>query len=72
MGKKLGAVSFLQILAPELNDRWQISWRQDGLMVTLHIRSIDHNEAIKTIKRRSPDASIAEQKKRSGQVMTWI
>lgn len=39
---------------------------QDGLMVTLHIRSIDHNEAIKTIKRKITDLDamkIAEQKK---------
>ena len=35
-------------------------------MVTLHIRSIDHNEAIKTIKRKITDLDtmkIAEQKK---------
>lgn len=31
----------------------------DGLMVTLNIRNIDHNEAIKTIKRKM----ITEQKK---------
>ena len=68
MGKKLGAVSFLQILEPELNDRMLADFMeaQDGLMVTLHIRSIDHNEAIKTIKRKITDLDamkIAEQKK---------
>ena len=68
MGKKLGAVSFLQILAPELNDRMLADFMeaQDGLMVTLHIRSIDHNEAIKTIKRKITDLqkmTIEEQKK---------
>jgi hypothetical protein len=68
MGKKLGAASFLQILAPELNDRMLADFMeaQDGLMVTLHIRSIDHNEAIKTIKRKLTDLDamkIAEQKK---------
>ena len=68
MGKKLGAVSFLQILAPELNDRMLADFMeaQDGLMVTLHIRSIDHNEAIKTIKRKITDLDamkIAEQTK---------
>lgn len=68
MGKKLGAASFLQILAPELNDRMRADFMetQDGLMVTLHIRSIDHNEAIKTIKRKITDLDtmkIAEQKK---------
>lgn len=73
MGKKLGAVSFLQILAPELNDRMlaDLMDAQDGLMVNLHIRSIDHNEAIKTVKRKLTDLDamkIAEQKKavRSG------
>lgn len=68
IGKKLGAASFLQILAPELNDRMLADFMeaQDGLMVTLHIRSIDHNEAIKTIKRKITDLDamkIAEQKK---------
>lgn len=73
MGKKLGAVSFLQILAPELNDRMLADFMeaQDGLIVNLHIRSIDHGEAIKTIKRKITDLDamkIAEQKKavRSG------
>lgn len=68
MGKKLGAASFLQILAPELNDRMLADFMeaQDGLMVNLHIRSIDHSEAIKTIKRKITDLDamkIAEQKK---------
>lgn len=68
MGKKLGAVSFLQILAPELNDRMLADFMeaQDGLMATLHIRSIDHNEVIKTIKRKITDLDamkIVEQKK---------
>lgn len=57
MGKKLGTASFLQILAPELNDRMLADFMeaQDGLMVTLHIRSIDYNEAIKNIKRKLTD-----------------
>ena len=68
MGRTIGAVSFLQILAPELNDRMLADFMeaQDGLMVTLHIRSIDHNEAIKTIKRKITDldkSKIEEQKK---------
>ena len=79
MGKKLGAVSFLQILAPELNDRMLADFMeaQDGLMVNLHIRSIDYGEAIKTIKRKITDLDamkIAEQKKavRSGYDMDII
>ena len=51
MGDKTGAVSFLQILAPELNDRLLADLLNvDGhLLVNLHIRSIDQSEAIKTI-----------------------
>jgi len=79
MGKKLGAVSFLQILAPELNDRMLADFMEadGGIMVNLHIRSIDQNEAIKTIKRKITDLDamkIAEQKKavRSGYDMDII
>lgn len=79
MGKKLGAVSFLQILAPELNDRMLADFMEadSGIMVNLHIRSIDQNEAIKTIKRKITDLDamkIAEQKKavRSGYDMDII
>ena len=68
IGKKPGAVSFLQILAPELNDRMLADFMeaQDGMMVNLHVRSIDHTEAIKTINRKITDLDamkIAEQKK---------
>ena len=79
MGKKLGAVSFLQILAPELNDRMLADFMEadGGIMVNLHIRSIDQNEAIKTIKRKITDLDamkITEQKKavRSGYDMDII
>ena len=56
MGSKYGAASFLQILAPELNDRMLADFMEaeNGLILNLHIRSIDHNEAIKTIKRKIP------------------
>ena len=74
-----GAVSFLQILAPELNDRLLADLLNvDGhLLVNLHIRSIDQSEAIKTIKRKITDLDamkIAEQKKavRSGYDMDII
>ena len=58
MGKKIGAVSFLEILAPELNDRMlaDILDLETGVIVNLHIRSIDQTEAIKTIKRKMPYA----------------
>lgn len=79
MGKKLGAVSFLQILAPELNDRMLADFMEadSGIIVNLHVRSIDQNEAIKTIKRKITDLDamkITEQKKavRSGYDMDII
>ena len=79
MGKKLGAVSFLEILAPELNDRIlsEILDLENGIIVNLHIKSIDQTEAIKTIKRKITDLDkmkIEEQKKavRSGYDMDII
>ena len=73
MGKKIGAASFLEILAPELNDRIlsDILDLETGVIVNLHIHSIDQTEAIKTIKRKITDLDkmkIEEQKKavRSG------
>ena len=79
MGKTIGAVSFLQILAPELNDRMLADFMdaENGIIVNLHIQSIDHNEAIKTIKRKITDLDrmkIEEQKKaiRSGYDMDII
>ena len=79
MGRKLGAVSFLEILAPELNDRLlsEILDLENGIIVNLHIRSIDQSEAIKTIKRKITDLDkmkIEEQKKavRSGYDMDII
>lgn len=68
MGKKFGAVSFLQILAPELNDRILADFldMESSLIVNLHIQSIDQVSAIKTVKRKITDldrAKIEEQKK---------
>ena len=50
---------------------------ENGIIVNLHIQSIDHNEAIKTIKRKITDLDrmkIEEQKKaiRSGYDMDII
>ena len=79
MGRKIGAVSFLEILAPELNDRLlaDILDLETGVIVNLHIKSIDQTEAIKTIKRKITDLDkmkIEEQKKavRSGYDMDII
>ena len=78
-GRKIGAVSFLEILAPELNDRMlaDILDLETGIVVNLHIKSIDQTEAIKTIKRKITDLDkmkIEEQKKavRSGYDMDII
>ena len=79
MGRKIGAVSFLEILAPELNDRMlaDILDLETGIVVNLHIKSIDQTEAIKTIKRKITDLDkmkIEEQKKavRSGYDITEL
>jgi len=73
MGSKIGTVSFLQILAPELTDRMLADFleMESSLVVTMHIQSVDQVRAIKTIKRKITDIqkmTIEEQKKavRSG------
>ena len=78
-GGKYGAVSFLQILAPELNDRVLSDFleMESNLIVTMHIQSVDQMKAIKTIKRKITDLDrmkIEEQKKavRSGYDMDII
>jgi len=79
MGTQYGAVSFLQILAPELTDRLLADFidLDSAVTATLHIRSIDQSEAIKMIKRKMSDLDkmkIEEQKKavRSGYDMDII
>ena len=68
-----------EILAPELNDRIlsDLLDLETGMIVNLHIKSIDQAEAIKTIKRKITDLDkmkIDEQKKavRSGYDMDII
>ena len=68
MGRKCGAVSFVQILAPELKDRMLADFldMESSLIVSLHIQSLDQVKAIKTVKRKITDldrAKIEEQKK---------
>ncbi|MBQ6999734.1 MAG: ATP-binding protein [Oscillospiraceae bacterium] len=79
MGRKFGAISFVQILAPELNDRMLADFldMESSLVVNLHIQSLDQVKAIKTVKRKITDldrAKIEEQKKavRSGYDMDII
>ena len=73
MGGKYGAVSFLQILSPELSDDMLADFlnTESGVLVNLHVQAIEQTKAIKTIKRKITDLDamkIAEQKKavRSG------
>ena len=68
-----GAVSFLQITAPEIHDRILAEFMETegNILVTMHIRGINQNEAIKMVKRKITDLDamkIAEQKRavRSG------
>ncbi len=68
MGRKYGAVSFVQIMAPELNDRMLADFldMESSLIVNLHIQSVDQVNAIKTVKRKITDldsAKIEQQKK---------
>ena len=66
--KELGAVSFVQILAPELNDRMLADFldMESSVLVNLHVQSVDQVNAIKTVKRKITDldkSKIEEQKK---------
>ena len=73
MGAKYGAVSFLNILAPELNDRLlaDLLDMDSSLVVSMHVKALDQLNAIKTVKRKLTELNatkIQEQKKavRSG------
>ena len=57
MGGTYGAVSFIQIIAPELTDKMLNDFlnMDNAVTINLHIRSIDQQEAIKTIKRKITD-----------------
>ena len=79
IGRTYGAMSFLQILAPELTDRMLADFLdlESSMVVTLHIQSIDQSAAIKNVKRKITDLqkmTIEEQKKavRSGYDMDII
>lgn len=73
MGNNIGAVSFLQILAPELSDKMLAEFldMDNSIVVNLHVQSIDQAKAIRQIKMKITDLDkmkIEEQKKavRSG------
>ena len=57
LGGKYGAVSFLQILSPELSDEMLADFlnTENGIVVNLHVQAIDQSDAIKTVKRKITD-----------------
>ena len=48
---------FLQIVAPELNDRLLADFldMESSLIVSMHMQSVDQVKAIKTVKRKITD-----------------
>ena len=70
MGEKLCRVSCLQIASPEMTDRILADFMdaEEGIVINLHIKSIDQVKAIKMIKHKITDIDamkIQEQKKAS-------
>ena len=71
MGGTMGAVSYLQILAPELTDKMLAEFLEmdSNLMVNFHIQSIDQMKAIKLVKSKVTDINrmkIEEQARPAG------
>ena len=68
MGSRTCKVSYLQILATELNDRILVDFldMETDLIVSVHVQPVDQARAIKTVKRKLTDldrSKIEEQKK---------
>ena len=68
MGDTIGAVSYLQILAPELTDKMLAEFLDidKNLIVNFHVQSVDQMKAIKLVKSKVTDINrmkIEEQKK---------
>ena len=63
-------LSFLQILAPELNDRLLADFldMESSLIVSMHIQSVDQANATKMVKRKITDLerSKNEEQKKEG------
>lgn len=79
MGNMYGCMSFLAITASDISDRMLADFlsMESTQIVTMHLQSVDQNEAIKTIKRTITEldrSKIEEQKKavRSGYDMDII
>ena len=68
MGKTIGAASFLQILAPELNDRMLADFLEmdSNITVNFHIRTIDQAKAIKSIKMKITDLHLIDADRQRG------
>ena len=73
IGRKMATISFMNILASEMDDRALVDFlsMQTTQVITMHIQSLDHVEAIKMVQRKLSDlnrSKIDEQKKavRSG------
>ena len=68
MGSLYGAMSFLSITASDLSDRMLAEFlnMESTQIVTMHLQSVDQNEAIKTVKHTITEldrSKIEEQKK---------
>lgn len=68
MGSLYGAMSFLSITASDISDRLLADFlsMESSQIVTMHIQSVDQNEAIKTVKHTITEldrSKIEEQKK---------
>lgn len=68
IGEMYGAISFLSIDASDISDRMLADFlsMESSQIVTMHIQSVDQNEAIKTIKHTITEldrSKIEEQKK---------
>ena len=68
MGSIYGTMSFLSIDASDISDRMLADFlnMESSLIVTMHIQSVDQNEAIKTVKHTITEldrSKIEEQKK---------
>ena len=68
MNSLYGAVSFINIMASEMSDRMLADLLnvEHNITVSMHIHSLDHNKAIKMIKRKITDLDkmkMEEQKK---------
>lgn len=68
MGSMYGAVSYLSVTASEINDETLLDFLEmdSGQIVTMHLQSVDRNEAIKDVKHKITEldrSKIEEQKK---------